>query len=152
MYRTILLFIAFLLGALSTSILAELTDSPLPSISALGLGHTPDVPSPQDRIPEVILPLDILAAVENFQSSLVAFNEACVGRAMPVLFDRAGRHDGQLVGRSPYMQPVHAAAPADALGRILDVCITSVHANSLGGEIALPPPHHADAARQRIRA
>ena len=63
MYRTILLFIAFLLGALSTSILAELTDSPLPSISALGLGHTPDVPSPQDRIPE--------AAIQVFDDRVV---------------------------------------------------------------------------------
>ena len=37
-----------------------------------------------------------------------AFNSACVGRVMPVLFERAGRRPGQLVGRSPYLQSVHA--------------------------------------------
>ena len=37
-----------------------------------------------------------------------SFNSSCVGRVMPVLFERAGRHPGQLVGRSPYLQAVHA--------------------------------------------
>ena len=32
-----------------------------------------------------------------------AFNSACVGRVVPVLFEREGRHPGQLVGRSPYL-------------------------------------------------
>ena len=32
---------------------------------------------------------------------------------MPVLFDRPGRRAGQLLGRSPYMQAIHAVAPAD---------------------------------------
>ena len=36
-----------------------------------------------------------------------AFNEATVGRVLPVLLERAGRHPGQLVGRTPYLQPVH---------------------------------------------
>src|SRR5947209_8595997 len=36
------------------------------------------------------------------------FNESCRGRVLPVLFDRPGRHEGQLIGRSPYLQSVHA--------------------------------------------
>ena len=39
-----------------------------------------------------------------------AFNEATVGRVLPVLLERAGRHDGQMVGRTPYLQPVHLLA------------------------------------------
>ncbi len=31
-----------------------------------------------------------------------AFNSACIGRVVPVLFEREGRHPGQLIGRSPY--------------------------------------------------
>ena len=42
-----------------------------------------------------------------------AFNAACVGRTLPVLFEKPGRHAGQLVGRSPYLQAVHA----DGAGR-----------------------------------
>ena len=45
-----------------------------------------------------------------------AFNRACVGRVLPVLFERVGRHPGQLVGRSPYLQGVHATAPPRLLG------------------------------------
>jgi tRNA-2-methylthio-N6-dimethylallyladenosine synthase len=63
------------------------------------------------------------------------FNEACVGRVLPVLFDRPGRYPGQAVGRSPYMQGVHADLPADLMGQIVDVAITSAHPNSLGGRL-----------------
>jgi tRNA-2-methylthio-N6-dimethylallyladenosine synthase len=69
-----------------------------------------------------------------------AFNRSCVGRIMPVLFDRAGRFPGQLVGRSPYMQPVHATVPARMLGAIAPVTITKSTTNSLGGEIAGSAP------------
>ena len=41
-----------------------------------------------------------------------AFNDACVGRVLPVLFEKPGRHEGQLVGRSPYLQRVHADGAA----------------------------------------
>ena len=36
------------------------------------------------------------------------FNAASVGRTLPVLFERAGREPGVVVGRSPQMQLVHA--------------------------------------------
>ena len=42
------------------------------------------------------------------------FNAAAVGTTMPVLFEKPGRHDGQLVGRSPYLQAVHADAASEA--------------------------------------
>ncbi|MFZ2870875.1 tRNA (N6-isopentenyl adenosine(37)-C2)-methylthiotransferase MiaB [Zavarzinia sp.] len=71
------------------------------------------------------------------------FNDACVGRTMPVLFDRPGRHEGQLIGRSPYMQAVHAEVPAALSGRILDVTIESAHPNSLGGRLAADPAEAA---------
>ena len=63
------------------------------------------------------------------------FNDACVGRVMEVLLDRAGREKGQLVGRSPYMQAVHVNAADHRLGEILAVSITAAHANSLAGEL-----------------
>ncbi|MEW5729587.1 MAG: tRNA (N6-isopentenyl adenosine(37)-C2)-methylthiotransferase MiaB [Pseudomonadota bacterium] len=62
-----------------------------------------------------------------------AFNAASVGKVMPVLFDRPGRHPGQAVGRSPYMQPVHVEAAAHMMGRVVPVRITELHPNSLAG-------------------
>ncbi len=64
-----------------------------------------------------------------------AFNESCIGRTLPVLLDRTGRHPGQLAGRSPYMQPVHVDAPSDLLGGIVDLHIEAAHDNSLAGGI-----------------
>jgi len=63
-----------------------------------------------------------------------AFNERCAGRTLPVLFEREGKHAGQLVGRSPYMQAVHALAPKSLLGAIAEIRIVAGHANSLAGE------------------
>ena len=44
------------------------------------------------------------------ESQRRAFNQATVGRRFGVVFDKPGRHAGQLVGRSPYMQGVHCEA------------------------------------------
>ena len=63
----------------------------------------------------------------------LAFNLACQGRVMAVLFERRGRRPGQLVGRSPYMQPVHASLTDDFLGTITEMRITDGFANSLHG-------------------
>ncbi|MBL8845764.1 MAG: tRNA (N6-isopentenyl adenosine(37)-C2)-methylthiotransferase MiaB [Hyphomicrobium zavarzinii] len=63
------------------------------------------------------------------------FNRATVGRTLPVLFEKTGRRDGQLVGRSPYLQLVHADAQPDLIGRIIDVEIQAAGANSLSGVI-----------------
>jgi tRNA-2-methylthio-N6-dimethylallyladenosine synthase len=65
----------------------------------------------------------------------LAFNRDAVGRTLPVLFEKPGRHPGQLVGRSPYLQWVHAQAPSRCQGAVLPVRITGVGPNSLAGEV-----------------
>ena len=50
-----------------------------------------------------------------------AFNRSMVGRVLPVLFERRGRHDGQVGGRSPYLQAVHLEAPASWIGAVHEV-------------------------------
>jgi tRNA-2-methylthio-N6-dimethylallyladenosine synthase len=64
------------------------------------------------------------------------FRATCVGRTFEVLFERAGRHPGQLVGRSPYLLPVQVIAPPTMIGEIAPVRITQSGANSLFGELA----------------
>jgi tRNA-2-methylthio-N6-dimethylallyladenosine synthase len=78
--------------------------------------------------------LDRLQALLRAQQD--RFSRACVGRTLPVLFERAGRHDGQLVGRSPYLQPVQVTVGPALLGTIADVEIQSAQPNSLTGCIA----------------
>jgi tRNA-2-methylthio-N6-dimethylallyladenosine synthase len=64
------------------------------------------------------------------------FNRRCVGQTLPVLFTGPGRHRGQIVGRSPYLQPVHISGPEDLIGRVAPVQIAATLPNSLAGIIA----------------
>ncbi len=75
------------------------------------------------------------AAIDRRQE---AFNRACRGRTFDVLFEKPGRYGGQLVGRSPYLQPVQVTAPASIIGEIAAVTITEVASNSLFGALARP--------------
>jgi tRNA-2-methylthio-N6-dimethylallyladenosine synthase len=74
----------------------------------------------------------LLALLETQQR---AFNAAQVGRTLPVLFERDGRHDGQILGRSPYLQAVHVEGPAHLIGRIAPVKIAAAAFNSLTGTL-----------------
>jgi tRNA-2-methylthio-N6-dimethylallyladenosine synthase len=68
-----------------------------------------------------------------------AFNQGCVGRNFSVLFEREGRYPGQLVGRSPYLQPVQVTAPSSLIGNIAEVSVTEISSNSLFGVLAHAP-------------
>jgi len=61
------------------------------------------------------------------------FNARCVGLTLPVLITGHGRHPGQVVGRAPYLQPVHLTGAASLIGCEIPVCIEAAHTNSLAG-------------------
>jgi|TARA_R110000772_G_scaffold17914_3_gene49652 tRNA-2-methylthio-N6-dimethylallyladenosine synthase len=83
-----------------------------------------------------------LQALLNEQQ--LAYNQSFVGREIDVLLEREGKRDGQIVGRSPYMQSVFVPSPAHRIGRIATVIVQEGNANSLRGE--LKPGSVADAA------
>ena len=64
-----------------------------------------------------------------------AFNRTQIGNVLPILFERAGRHDNQIAGRSPYLQAVHVEASENHIGEIFPVLITKCGPNSLSGVI-----------------
>ena len=51
------------------------------------------------------------------------------------LFERKGRKSGQVAGRSPYLQAVHAEGPMSLIGQIAEVDIVASGPNSLTGVI-----------------
>jgi tRNA-2-methylthio-N6-dimethylallyladenosine synthase len=65
-----------------------------------------------------------------------AFNEAMVGRRLPVLVEKPGRHAGQMAGRSPYLQAVHFPGAPEMAGRIVELRIEGAGQNSLAGAAA----------------
>ena len=66
----------------------------------------------------------------------VAFNKSQVGKTLPVLFEKKGRYPGQILGRSPYLQAVHAMGPESLIGQIVPVFIEDSAKMSLAGRLA----------------
>ncbi len=60
---------------------------------------------------------------ELIDSQQSAFNRAAIGATVDVLFERAGRNAGQIVGRTAYLQPAHVMASTDIVGQVLPVRI-----------------------------
>jgi len=89
-----------------------------------------------EQLPEEVK-VDRLAQVQKaLIESQATFQNACLGQTMPVLLDRPGKFDGQMMGRSPYLQNVHLTVDAQRRGEIVPVTITEIHRSSLGGTLA----------------
>jgi tRNA-2-methylthio-N6-dimethylallyladenosine synthase len=88
-----------------------------------------------DQVPEDVKSERLQRLQDAIDRQQEAFNQSCVGRTFDVLFEKPGRHNGQLVGRSPYLQPVPVVAPSSLIGEIAAVTITEVLGNSLVGKL-----------------
>jgi tRNA-2-methylthio-N6-dimethylallyladenosine synthase len=62
---------------------------------------------------------------------LTSFNAACVGRSFEVLVEKQGRNEGQVIGRSPYLQSVHFDYAAGHIGALVHCKIDGIKTNSL---------------------
>lgn len=89
----------------------------------------------EDQIDESIKEERLARMQALLNEQQIAFNQTAVGKTIPVLFERPGKHEGQLIGKSPYLQSVYANAPQEMIGQIVPVRITGGFANSLSGEL-----------------
>ena len=88
-----------------------------------------------DQVPGA-LKIERLARLQALlEEQRQAFNRSMIGRTLDVLFDKPGRHHGQIGGKSPYLQAVHVERQDAAIGEIRPVLITSVGPNSLTGRL-----------------
>jgi tRNA-2-methylthio-N6-dimethylallyladenosine synthase len=79
---------------------------------------------------------DRLARLQALLSAQqAAFNQRMIGRTLDVLWEGQGKKLGQLSGRSPYLQAVHAEGDPALQGRITAVEIVAASQNSLRGVI-----------------
>eukprot|EP01013_Petalomonas_cantuscygni_P000176 TRINITY_DN10136_c1_g1_i2.p1 TRINITY_DN10136_c1_g1~~TRINITY_DN10136_c1_g1_i2.p1 ORF type:complete len:446 (+),score=54.48 TRINITY_DN10136_c1_g1_i2:4213-5550(+) len=77
--------------------------------------------------------LQRLQALLNEQQ--YAFNQDTVGRVTDVLLEREGKLEGQLIGKTPWLQSVHLISPELRIGDMVDIEITRAGPNSLTGQI-----------------
>jgi tRNA-2-methylthio-N6-dimethylallyladenosine synthase len=95
------------------------------------------------QIPDAVKSERLLRLQAALERQRQAFNAALLGRTLDVLFEKPGRLPGQIVGRSPYLQPVQVMAPARRIGTLAPVAIAAIGTNSLFGELQDPAPVHA---------
>jgi tRNA-2-methylthio-N6-dimethylallyladenosine synthase len=89
-----------------------------------------------DQVPEPVKAERLQRLQAAIDASQQAFNRARVGEVAAVLFERRGRHAGQIVGRSPWLSPVQVDGPAALIGTIQPVRIDAASANSFFGTLA----------------
>ena len=88
----------------------------------------------RDQLPEDVKTerLHRLQALISQQQRTI--QDSMVGREVSVLFERTGRFDGQMVGKSEYLHAVHVSDPSIKIGDIRRVRITQSNPNSLDGQ------------------
>jgi tRNA-2-methylthio-N6-dimethylallyladenosine synthase len=89
-----------------------------------------------DQLAEAVKDERLQRLQDAIERQQAAFMANCIGMTFDVLFDRPGRHPGQIVGRSPYLQPVPVVGPASLIGAIAPVTVIEVRTNSLFGTLA----------------
>lgn len=88
-----------------------------------------------EQIPEDVKTERLYRLQELIEAQQHEFNLSCVGKELDVLFEKPGRHEGQIVGRSPYLQPVPVIAPKSIIGSVARVRINELRTYSLIGEL-----------------
>ena len=110
---------------------------------AYSFKYSPRPGTPAADLQEMVSPATMDERLVRLQdlidSQQHAFNKAAIGQTVDVLFERAARNEGQIVGRTAYLQPAHVMASDDIIGQVLPVRIESLERYSLLGTLAIPP-------------
>ncbi|MCG8621693.1 MAG: tRNA (N6-isopentenyl adenosine(37)-C2)-methylthiotransferase MiaB [Proteobacteria bacterium] len=88
----------------------------------------------KDQVPEAVKKERLASLQQLLSAQQQAFNQEKLGQVLEVLVEGDGRHRGQVVGRSPWMQAVHFAGDSSRIGDMVEVKISAIHKYSLAGE------------------
>ncbi|MBI1403087.1 MAG: tRNA (N6-isopentenyl adenosine(37)-C2)-methylthiotransferase MiaB [Porphyrobacter sp.] len=86
----------------------------------------------EGQIPPEIMDERLQRLQQRIGQHQLAFNRASVGKTCTVLVERKGRHEGQWLGKSPWLQSVHFTGE-HAIGDLVEVTLAEAGPNSLGG-------------------
>lgn len=90
----------------------------------------------ENQVPEDVKNERLQILQKELSSLQLKVNQSTIGKILPVLFERDGKFDGHIVGKSPYLQSVYVDNPSkDLIGSIKNVRITNAEGISLTGII-----------------
>jgi tRNA-2-methylthio-N6-dimethylallyladenosine synthase len=88
-----------------------------------------------DQVPEPVQNERLYRLQSLIDDRAAAFLRSRVGLTVDVLFERTGRRPGQIVGRAPWLMPVHVDGPSSLIGDIAPVTLTGAATNGLFGMV-----------------
>ncbi|HEX4801744.1 MAG TPA: tRNA (N6-isopentenyl adenosine(37)-C2)-methylthiotransferase MiaB [Sphingomicrobium sp.] len=88
----------------------------------------------EDQISREIMDDRLERLQERINAHQLAFNRSKVGVNTEVLIERKGKHGGQMIGRSPWLQSVHFDTDAQ-IGEIVEVTLVGAGPNSMTGAV-----------------
>ena len=88
----------------------------------------------EDQIPREVMDERLRRLQERINVHQLAFNRSKVGTSTQVLIERKGKLDGQMIGRSPWLQSVHVDTHAQA-GDLVEVALVAAGPNSRTGAV-----------------
>jgi tRNA-2-methylthio-N6-dimethylallyladenosine synthase len=89
-----------------------------------------------EQVPEAIKVERLNILQKELSKQQLLFNESCVGKVIPVLFEKPGKFDGHIVGKTPYMQSAYIDnVDKSLIGKIVNVKINKGSAISVSGEV-----------------
>ena len=88
----------------------------------------------EDQIEREVMEDRLRHLQDRINAHQLAFNRSKVGIEAQVLIERKGRHEGQMIGRSPWLQSVHVEADAQP-GDIIEVMLVAAGPNSMSGAV-----------------
>ena len=86
----------------------------------------------EDQIPRDMMDDRLQRLQARIGEHQLAFNRSKVGTDTRILIERRGRHGGQMIGRTPWLQSVHLECDAQP-GDIIDVTLIAAGPNSMTG-------------------
>jgi tRNA-2-methylthio-N6-dimethylallyladenosine synthase len=88
------------------------------------------------QVPEHIKAERLAVLQQELSRQQLLLNESCTGKVMPVLFEKTGKFEGHIVGKTVYMQSAYVDnVDKNLIGKIVNVRITKGSAVSVTGEI-----------------
>jgi tRNA-2-methylthio-N6-dimethylallyladenosine synthase len=87
------------------------------------------------QVPEEVKAQRLQELQELLQEKQMQFNKSCEGREFEVLFEKKGKFDGQVMGKSPYLQAVVVQGDAALLGQIKKVRVKRAMFSNLQAEL-----------------
>jgi tRNA-2-methylthio-N6-dimethylallyladenosine synthase len=105
--------------------------------NAFSFKYSPRPGTPAATLADQVADATKSERLQRLQTALDAhrrrFDARLVGSTIEVLLERQGRHAGQLVGRTPYLQPIQVVLPSSHISEVILVTVTEVGSHSLFG-------------------